>query len=197
MVSLQLPLAVPNIGSSQVRDWFWQFKSLCGAKQRFLTLLPNSLGAGIAAVEAQLNQSGYQRLSQAAFFDADGRFCFLPFKMQHKDSASAEYLVPVFYRHPDGLWKKSAILNGYALEGLSKAASALKTSDYLAEMLLPTGLVYTNGHIAYSTLQGYWHLETRLNGRETLTDIAVYQNRQSVFYQRFVSCHQLSYSLNV
>ncbi len=193
IASLGLPAgAFSQTPSQGVHTWLRDIADAVSARRRpSLSGCTTQLTDLIAQTDVFMAGRGYVRESNGAFFCADGNTCFYPLLLRHARAGMTDFLVPVFSRQADGTWKRLAVLTGFQLEGLARAATTLAQQQTpLHEFLLPAGATPAYGD-TYDTLRGAVTMKTHLNNGSAQTDITIYSDRQIIFTELYRSQHTL------
>ena len=196
IASLGLPTGVFSIMQQPgVQNWLRQMADAVSAHRRSdISGYSQQLLNQIGQTDAFLAGRGFERENRGAFFCADGNTCFYPLMLRRASANLTDLLVPVFNRQSDGTWKRLAVLTGYQLEALGRAATALaeqQTQTPLHELLLPAGAVPATGD-TFSTLRGAITMKTQLQNGSAQTEITIYSGLQIVFTESYRSQHTLS-----
>lgn len=175
-----------------VQAWMRRIVDAVSARRKSnLSGCPRQLADLILETDTFLAGRGFEREISGAFFCADGNTCFYPLLLRRATAGLNDFLVPVFNRQPDGAWKRLAVLNGYQLEALGRAASALAEQPIPPhELLLPAGPSPADGS-TYQTLRGAVTMITHLKYGSAQTEITIYSDRQIIFTENYRSRHTL------
>jgi hypothetical protein len=197
IASFGLPTAAFSILQQQqgVHTWLRQLAEAASARRRSdLSGCPQQLIDLIGQTDVFLAGCGFERESRGTFFCAGGNTCFYPLLLRRASVNLTELLVPVFHRQTDGAWKRLAVLTGYQLEALGRAATALaEQHKSLQELLLPAGAIPATGD-TFNTLRGAVTMKTQLKYGSAQTDITIYSGTEIIFTESYRSQHTLSSS---
>lgn len=194
LAGLGLPAGASSLMQQQegIQAWFRQITDAVQARRKSnLSGCPPQLTNLILETDTFLAGRGFEREINGAFFCADGNTCFYPLLLRRATAGLSDFLVPVFNRQPDGAWKRLAVLTGYQLEALGRAASALAEQPIPPhELLLPAGPSPADGS-TYQTLRGAVTTKTQLQYGSAQTEITIYSDQQIIFTENYRSRHTL------
>ena len=175
-----------------VRAWFRLLVDTAAARHKSnLSGHSAQLAELVVQTDAFLDARGFERENSGAFFCAGNNTCFYPLILRRASASLTDFLVPVFHRQPDGAWKRLAVLTGYQLEALGRAATALSEQTIPPhELLLPAGPSPADGS-TYQTLRGAVTMKTQLQYGSAQTEITIYSGQQIIFTEKYRSRHTL------